>query len=140
MLYLLLAMLGSAAMSLVLKAFRAQKGNRYGIILGNYITCVLVGLLMMPDRSLLLHGSLTSAAAMGELRSGEAQRYYSEALERQTLLEDPSVEDCIFRPYQTEPYLLFFADMSEDPTSYENEDTASFYGKRSIVVSADLAD
>lgn len=57
MLYLFLAMLGSAAMSLVLKAFRAQKGNRYGIILGNYITCVLVGLLMMPDRSLLLHGS-----------------------------------------------------------------------------------
>ena len=60
MLYLLLAMLGSAAMSLVLKAFRAQKGNRYGIILGNYITCVLVGLLMMPDRSLLLHGSLST--------------------------------------------------------------------------------
>lgn len=57
MLYLFLAMLGSAAMSLVLKAFRAQKGNRYGIILGNYITCVLVGLLMMPDRSLILHGS-----------------------------------------------------------------------------------
>lgn len=60
MLYLLLAMLGSAAMSLVLKAFRARKGNRYGIILGNYITCVLVGLLMMPDRSLLLHGSLST--------------------------------------------------------------------------------
>ena len=60
MLYLLLAMLGSAAMSLVLKAFRAQRGNRYGIILGNYITCVLVGLLLMPDRSLILRGSLST--------------------------------------------------------------------------------
>lgn len=60
MLYLFLAMLGSAAMSLVLKAFRAQRGNRYGIILGNYVTCVLVGLLMMPDRSLLLHGHLST--------------------------------------------------------------------------------
>lgn len=60
MLYLILAMLGSAAMSLVLKAFRAQRGNRYGIILGNYITCVLVGFLMLPDRSMVLHGSLST--------------------------------------------------------------------------------
>ena len=60
MLYLFLAMLGSAAMSLVLKAFRNQRGNRYGIILGNYITCVLVGLFMMPDRSLILHGSAST--------------------------------------------------------------------------------
>ena len=101
------------------------------------LSCWGAGLLCLLCSVFLLHGSLTSAAAMGELRSGEAQRYYAEALERQTLLEDPSVEDCIFRPYQTEPYLLFFADMSEDPTSYENEDTANFYGKRSIVVSAD---
>ena len=60
MIYLLLAMLGSAAMSLVLKAFRAQRGNRYGISLGNYITCVLIGLLMMPDRSMILRGSAST--------------------------------------------------------------------------------
>ena len=57
MFYLVLAMFGSAAISLVLRAFGEQGGNRYGIILGNYITCVLVGLLMLPSPAQLLHGS-----------------------------------------------------------------------------------
>lgn len=57
MFYLVLAMFGSAAISLVLRAFGEQGGNRYGIILGNYITCVLVGLLMLPEPAQLLHGS-----------------------------------------------------------------------------------
>ena len=107
------------------------------IRLAPLLSCWGAGLICLCCRVFLFHGSLTSAAAMGELRSGEAQRYYAEALERQAVLEDPYAEDCVFRPYQTTPYLLFFADMSEDPTSYENEDTANFYGKRSIIVSAD---
>ena len=41
----------------------------------------------------LFRGSLTSAAALGELRSGEAQAYYAQALERQAILEDPAVQD-----------------------------------------------
>lgn len=100
-------------------------------------SCWGAGFLCLCCSVFLLHGSLASTAALGELRSGEAQRYYAEALERQAILENPSVKDCVFRPYQTTPYLLFFADLSEDPTSYENEDTANFYGKRSIVVSVD---
>ena len=83
------------------------------------------------------HGSLTSVVALGELRTGEAQDYYAEALERQVVLEDPAVEDCVFRPFENTPYLLFFADMTDDPASYENEDTATFYGKKSIVVKPD---
>jgi len=79
-------------------------------------------------------GSLTSAAALGELRSGEAQDYYAQALERQTVLENPAVKDCVFSPFRENPYLLFFGDMTDDPHSYENEDTATFYDKQSIVV------
>lgn len=101
------------------------------------IICWSAGLLCLFCSVFLFHGSLTSVAAIGELRSGEAQRYYAEALERQAVLEDATVEDCVFRPYQTTPYLLFFSDMSEDPTSYENEDAANFYGKSSIVISSD---
>ena len=82
----------------------------------------------------LFRGSLTSAAALGELRSGEAQAYYAQALERQTILEDPNVQDCVFTPFRENPWLLYFGDMTDDPHSYENEDTATFYGKRSIVV------
>lgn len=82
----------------------------------------------------LFGGSLTSAAALGELRSGEAQAYYAQALERQAILEDPAVQDCVFAPFRETPWLLYFGDMTEDPHSYENEDTATFYGKHTIVV------
>ena len=54
---LILAIVSSASMALVLKLFRAQKGNRYGLLLGNYLTCVLIALLWLPDRGQLLTGS-----------------------------------------------------------------------------------
>ena len=51
MLYLLLAALSSAALTLVLKWFRDPKGSRYGILLGNYLTCMLIAFIQMPDKS-----------------------------------------------------------------------------------------
>lgn len=60
MLLLLLAMLGSASMTLVLKLFREPRGNRYGIILGNYMTCVGIALLMMPQRGMILQADRTT--------------------------------------------------------------------------------
>lgn len=47
MIYLLLAILSSSAMALVLKRQRLAEGNRYGVILGNYFTCILLSLFMM---------------------------------------------------------------------------------------------
>ena len=52
--YLIIAVLSSASMAIVLKIFRNQKGNRYGIILGNYLTCVLLSFLLMPEKHALL--------------------------------------------------------------------------------------
>lgn len=60
MLYLVLAVAASAAMALVLKLFKDQKGNRYGILLGNYLTCVVISFLMLPDKGLLRSGSMTT--------------------------------------------------------------------------------
>ena len=37
---LLLAIVSSASMSIVMKCFPAGEGNRYAIILGNYLTCL----------------------------------------------------------------------------------------------------
>ncbi len=69
MIVLFLAMLSSASMALVLKLFRHQEGNRYGLLLGNYLTCILIALLLMPDRSLILTGSRTTllCGALGGL-------------------------------------------------------------------------
>lgn len=57
MIYLFLATCSSAVMAIVLRMFQDSKGNRYGIILGNYLVCILISFLSLPDRSLVLHGS-----------------------------------------------------------------------------------
>ena len=54
---LLLAIFSSASVAIVLKCFRNQRGNRFGIILGNYLTSILVSLVLMPDRSAIFSGS-----------------------------------------------------------------------------------
>ena len=53
MIYLLLGIISSASISLVFKFFGDQQGNRYGIIIGNYLTCILISLVMIGDMSLI---------------------------------------------------------------------------------------
>ena len=60
MIYLFLATCSSAVMAIVLRMFQDSKGNRYGIILGNYLVCILISFLSLPDRSLALHGSFVT--------------------------------------------------------------------------------
>ena len=57
MLYLLSAILSSAAMALALRRFRDPAGNRYGILLGNYLSCVLLAALLTPRGASLLESS-----------------------------------------------------------------------------------
>ena len=52
--FLVLAIVSSGSMALIMKAFQNEEGNRYGIILGNYLTCILVGFLMLPDKTQVL--------------------------------------------------------------------------------------
>ena len=54
-LFLILAMACSASMAVVMRLFRASGNNRYGMILGNYLTCTAVGFLLIDDHSVLLH-------------------------------------------------------------------------------------
>ncbi|MBQ4424530.1 MAG: EamA family transporter [Lachnospiraceae bacterium] len=68
--FLLLAALSSAILTLVLKLFRDPKGNRFGIILGNYLTCMLIAFLQMPQKGQLFSVStptLLMSAAGGFL-------------------------------------------------------------------------
>ena len=48
-------------MTIVLKIFRHQRGNRYGIILGNYLTCMVMAFLFLPDKGSLLRPGLGTA-------------------------------------------------------------------------------
>lgn len=56
MLYLILAVICSASMAIALKFFQHQEGNRYSIIIGNYLTCVLIAFIMLPDKTLVFRG------------------------------------------------------------------------------------
>ena len=53
MIYLLLSIICSASMAIVLKIFHTQTGNRYGILLGNYLTCILIAFFMLPEKGLV---------------------------------------------------------------------------------------
>ena len=49
MLFLILAIFCSASLALALRFFRDPAGNRYGILLGNYLSCVLLAALLTPQ-------------------------------------------------------------------------------------------
>ena len=50
---LLTAILCSSALALLMKGFSSENGSRYGLLLGNYITCTLLSLITMNDVSIL---------------------------------------------------------------------------------------
>ncbi len=60
MIYLILAVLSSTLMTLVMKFFRVQRGNHYGMILGNYIACIVIAFILVPDKKVLWHASAST--------------------------------------------------------------------------------
>ena len=113
---------------------KRPRSTTCGISIGVFGIFTVCATLCVACSVLLLQGTLTSVASFSELRSGEAKRYYAEAQERQRILENSEIDDCEFESFSTMPYILYFTDMTDNPDSYENQDTATFYGKHSIVV------
>ena len=60
LLYLLLAVLAGSSMTIALRYFQKEEGNRYGLLLGNYITCVVLAFLLLPQKQLLPEGVKTT--------------------------------------------------------------------------------
>ena len=50
-LLLILAIICSASLTIALKIFRSEEGNRFAILLGNYISCIIIGSVMLTDTS-----------------------------------------------------------------------------------------
>ncbi len=94
---------------------------------------------------LLVFGSMLSVvanpryycatSALRDLASGDAKVYLEEKMQRVELLEDASITDPVFEPHSVKPELLFQGDMYTDPTLWENEIVATYYGKNSVRVS-----
>ena len=56
MLFLLFATCSSALVTIALRTFQSTSANRFGILLGNYLVCVLISFLSLPDRSIVFRG------------------------------------------------------------------------------------
>lgn len=52
---LVTAIICSAAMAIALRFFQTDETNRYGMILGNYLTCTLTGFFFLKDPGILMH-------------------------------------------------------------------------------------
>lgn len=81
--------------------------------------------------------TLTSLSAARSLYYGEAQIYYAEHQERLAVLEDDSIKDVSLEPFSAVPYVLFFGDITDDPTDWVNAAVAHYYGKNSVVLTKD---
>ncbi len=95
-------------------------------ILGAFI--VLSGLTLVPSPDYF-----TSAEAVRELVSGQAEAFLEESREREAILKDSSVTDAVVPSYRTKPPLLFFSDITEDPEDWINYTVQRYYHKNSVV-------
>jgi len=80
----------------------------------------------------LRHDGLTSPGALGLMRSGEAQAFRACADRRLEVLEDPQIRDAELEPFPSQPYLLYFDDIAEDPEEWINVAMSRYYGKDSV--------
>ena len=60
MIYLIFAILFSASLALALRISETFSDNRYGILIGNYVTCLVVAFILLPDKNIFAAGSRTA--------------------------------------------------------------------------------
>ena len=107
----------------------AENGLSFLPVIGCAVCC-----LALIAVSVLGGGSLTSVSALGILRNGEAKAFRDCAESRLEILLDSSVTDAELKDYPTHPYLLYYDDITENPSDWKNVDMASYYGKASVVL------
>lgn len=84
--------------------------------------------------ALIFYGgqTLTSVSAFMSLRTGQAQQYYQENLERLELLEDESLDEVYLKDFTYKPYVLYFDDIKENPENWINRSMANYFGKKTV--------
>lgn len=53
--FLAMSVVSSAAIAIVLRLFQVAVKNRFAIILGNYVTCVVLGFILLPEKTMIFH-------------------------------------------------------------------------------------
>lgn len=73
-----------------------------------------------------------SAEAVYELTTGQASQYHGEAMIRKEQYLDPVMREVEVAPYSVKPRLLFFDDITDDPSNWKNVGVKDFYGKEKV--------
>lgn len=79
----------------------------------------------------------TSVSALRSLLNGEAQTFYTEAMERHALYTDENVAGVEIKPYTARPALFDFNDLTEDEGNWLNLAVMRYYHKEYVKVAAD---
>lgn len=76
----------------------------------------------------------SSIQALRLLKNGEAVAYEYEYRERLKVLQDETVRDVVFKPYEHQPAMLFVGDFTGDVNNPNNIEIANYFRKNSIKV------
>ena len=97
----------------------------YRIVLLAGMICVL---LFTGDKN-----TYTSISALRSVAIGEAQAYYEENMDRQSII-DGDEQDIYLNPLSVKPHVLYFADYvtADDENNWINRTAARYYDKNSI--------
>lgn len=79
-------------------------------------------------------GDSTGLRALYFLYNGEAAAYDREYRERLAVLQDDTVRDVVFAPYEHRPDMLYMSDLTEDPEAEDNRNLAEYFHKDSVIV------
>ena len=91
-------------------------------------------LLLCCGLAVLRGTGFSSLGAVSTMLSGEAGEYHACAQRRFEVLNNSRIRDAELERFSCQPYLLYFDDISEDPTDWRNVDMSTFYGKNSVVL------
>lgn len=112
---------------------RSKWGKKdMNLSLAGMILCFL--LLLLPPALLKNLGTITSYTSFEYLYNRQAQSSWVENMERLDVLTNPEITDPILKPHTFKPFYLYVSDITEDPSNWENQAMAGFYGKNSVTL------
>lgn len=76
----------------------------------------------------------TAVSAMRSLFNGDAQTFYTEAMERHEIYMDEDIAGVEFAPYSAKPALFAFEDLSTNPENWLNLAVTRYYHKEYVKV------
>lgn len=77
---------------------------------------------------------LTSFISYSSLKSGEAQEYYKQMMERYKIYEDDNIKDVVVKEITAKPEQIYGLDITEDKENWINKAVTSYFNKNTVVL------